>query len=124
MQLPIGAAESFQGVTDIISLHSEFLTNNDKATVVEIPESMQDQIKEARQLLIEALSDFNDTLMEKFLEDGDIPEEEVAQALTEGIAAGKSSHLCGAAEKGIGVAHLLNSIAALFLRRGSRIASA
>lgn len=115
VQLPIGAAESFQGVTDIISLHSEFLTNNDKATVVEIPDSMQEQIKEARQSLIEALSDFNDTLMEKFLEDGDIPEEEVAQALAEGIAAGKVFPIfCGAAEKGIGVAHLLNSIATLF----------
>ncbi len=111
VQLPIGAEDSFQGVADLLSMHMKIMTHDDEAVVAEIPEYMNESVEEARQTLIEALADFDDSLMEKFLEGEDIPEEEIGKALSDGIAAAKVFPVfCGSAAADIGVKQLLNGI--------------
>ncbi len=114
VQLPIGKEDSFQGVADLLTLHMKIVTHEDEELVADIPEFMQEAVEEARQQLIEALSDFDDQLMEKFLEGEDIPEEEVREALAKGVRAAKVFPVfCGSALQNIGVKKLLKGLGAL-----------
>ncbi|MBQ9377161.1 MAG: elongation factor G, partial [Schwartzia sp.] len=114
VQLPIGKEESFQGVADLLTLHMKIVTHEDEELVTDIPEYMQEAVEEARQQLIEALADFDDQLMEKFLEGEEIPEEEIREALAAGVRAAKVFPVfCGSATQNIGVKKLLKGLGAL-----------
>lgn len=110
IQLPIGAEASFQGVADLITMNTKVLIK-DKEMIYEIPEYMNDEIDEARHMLMETCAEFNDELLEKYLEGEEITETEVAAALIEGIVNARIYPvLCGSAAKGIGFRQLMNSI--------------
>lgn len=110
IQLPIGSEASFQGVADLITMNTKVLIK-DKTLIYEIPEYMEEEIDEARHMLMETCAEFNDELLEKYLEGEDITETEVAAALIEGIVNARIYPvLCGSAAKGIGFRQLLNSI--------------
>ena len=114
VQLPIGKEDTFQGVADLLTLHMKIVTHEDEELVADIPEFMQEAVEEARQQLIEALSDFDDQLMEKFLEGEDIPESEILDALSKGVKAAKVFPVfCGSALQNIGVKKLLKGLGAL-----------
>ncbi|MBQ9376350.1 MAG: GTP-binding protein, partial [Schwartzia sp.] len=114
VQLPIGKEEAFQGVADLLTLHMKIVTHEDEELVTDIPEYMQEAVEEARQQLIEALADFDDQLMEKFLEGEDIPEEEIKAALAAGVRAAKVFPVfCGSALQNIGVKKLMKGLGAL-----------
>ncbi|MBR5908359.1 MAG: GTP-binding protein, partial [Schwartzia sp.] len=114
VQLPIGKEDTFQGVADLLTLHMKIVTHEDEELVADIPEFMQEAVEEARQNLIEALSDFDDTLMEKFLEGEEIPEDEIREALAKGVRAAKMFPVfCGSALQNIGVKKLLKGLGAL-----------
>ena len=114
VQLPIGKEDTFQGVADLLTLHMKIVTHEDEELVADIPEFMQEAVEEARQQLIEALSDFDDKLMEKFLEGEDIPEDEIREALAAGVKAAKVFPVfCGSATQNIGVKKLLKGLGAL-----------
>ena len=114
VQLPIGKEDTFQGVADLLTLHMKIVTHEDEELVADIPEFMQEAVEEARQNLIEALSDFDDTLMEKFLEGEEIPEDEIREALAKGVRAAKVFPVfCGSALQNIGVKKLLKGLGAL-----------
>ena len=85
VQLPIGKEDTFQGVADLLTLHMKIVTHEDEELVADIPEFMQEAVEEARQQLIEALSDFDDKLMEKFLEGEEIPEDEIREVPTTSV---------------------------------------
>lgn len=110
IQLPIGAEASFQGVADLITMNTKVLIK-DKEMIYEIPEYMHDEIDAARHMLMETCAEFNDELLEKYLEGEEITETEVAAALIEGIVNARIYPvLCGSAAKGIGFRQLMNSI--------------
>lgn len=72
---------------------------------------MKDEVDTARHMLMETCAEFNDELLEKYLEGEEITETEVAAALIEGIVNAKIFPvLCGSATKGIGFRQLMNSI--------------
>lgn len=112
LQLPIGAGESFRGVVDV--LHQKaWLGQGDKGQAKEgpIPDDMADEASSAREELIEAVAEADDVLLEKYLEEGELSEEELRSGLVAGIAAGTVLPLlCGAGENAYGVAPFLDFV--------------
>lgn len=107
VQLPIGKEETFQGVADLISLRMKIVRHEED----ELPDYIATEVEEARQKLIEAVAEFNNELLEKYLEGEEIPEADVAAALIEGIQAGKIFPVfCGSALKNAGVKKLMDGI--------------
>src|SRR5476649_812702 len=80
VQLPIGAEETFAGVVDIVRMKA-LVWNSDKLgtkyEIQEIPENLKEKAQKAHQFLIEKIADFDDALMEKFLEGKVISEAEI-----------------------------------------------
>ncbi|SFT33518.1 elongation factor G [Selenomonas sp. GACV-9] len=111
VQLPIGKEAAFQGVVDLLSLHMKIVTHDKEVIKDDVPEYMTAEVEQARQKMIEAISEFNDELLEKYIEGADITEVEIAAALIEGIQAGKIFPVfCGSAKQNIGMRKLMNGI--------------
>ena len=113
VQVPIGKEAAFQGVADLLTLHMKIVPNRNEHEyiVAELPEYIKGEVEEARQQLIEAVAEFNNELMEKYIEGTEITEVEVAAALIEGIQAGKIFPVfCGSAKQNVGVKNLMNGI--------------
>jgi elongation factor G len=116
IQLPIGAEDDLKGVVDVIEnralvwedeLGTEF-------TVQEVPAEMADAVAEARTHLIEACADYDDELMEMYLDEQDIPHERVADSLRQAtLDLSVTPVLCGSAFKNKGVQPLLDAIVEL-----------
>ena len=114
VQLPIGQEAAFQGVVDLLKMHGKIVPHDeDDCVVTDIPEYLDADVDVARQTLIEAVADYNNELLEKYLDGQELSEDEVGDALKQGIAAGKLFPVfCGSAKADIGVKKLLNGIAA------------
>lgn len=111
VQLPIGQEAAFQGVVDLLALHIKIVTHDEEDLIADIPEYIKGDVEEARQKLIESVAEFNNELLEKYIEGTEITEVEVAAALIEGIQAGKIFPVfCGSAKQNIGVKKLMNGI--------------
>ncbi|MBN1998552.1 GTP-binding protein, partial [candidate division KSB1 bacterium] len=112
--LPIGKEETFEGIIDVIRMKA---IKYDEASFganfmeYEIPADLVEQVREYHLKLVEAVSDFDDTVLEKFLSGEAAGEEEIITALRKGTCAGKIVPvLCGAAVKNKGVQQLLDAI--------------
>ena len=107
VQVPVGAAETFQGVVDLLSLKMKIVKHDEEPA----PEYIESDLEEQRQKLIEAVAEFNNELLEKYLEGEEITETEVAAALIEGIQAAKICPVfCGSATKNAGVKKLMDGV--------------
>ena len=87
MQLPIGAEEDFTGLIDLVEMKAviwDESTLGAKFRIEEIPADLKAQADEYREKLLEAASEFDDALMEKFLEGGEINADEVKAAIRKG----------------------------------------
>jgi elongation factor G len=113
IQLPIGAEDSFNTIIDLVAMNA-VRYNNDQGTdveIIDIPEDYLDQAIEHREKLIEALSDFNENIMEKYLEGEDIPVEELKAAIRKSTINNEIVPvLCGTAYKHKGVRLMLDAI--------------
>ncbi|MBR3459028.1 MAG: GTP-binding protein, partial [Selenomonadaceae bacterium] len=107
VQVPIGKEAAFQGVADLLSLRMKIVRHEED----EIPEYVKGEVEESRQKLIEAVAEFNNELLEKYIEGADITEVEVAAAMIEGIQAGKIFPVfCGSALQNAGIKKLMDGI--------------
>ncbi|MES2519094.1 MAG: elongation factor G [Bacteroidota bacterium] len=118
LQLPIGAEDKFEGVVDLVNFRGIKWNEHDKGMtfeVVPIPEDMLEEATEYREKLLEAVADFDDTLMEKFFEDPEsISEDEILTALRKAtIAMQIVPMLCGSSFKNKGVQTMLDYVMAL-----------
>ncbi|MCB9015581.1 MAG: elongation factor G [Lentimicrobiaceae bacterium] len=109
-QLPIGLEENFKGILDLISF--KMYTFQDTETITsEIPEEMKALANEYRQTMIEKLADFNEEILELFLEDKEVPLEMIKSAAREAtLKLLITPVFCGAAYKNKGVVQLLDAI--------------
>ena len=113
IQLPIGAEADFVGMIDLITMKAEVYYDNEGKDIREedIPENLMDLAKEYRQKLVEAIADEDEALMEKYLMEEEITEEEIRTALRKGTIA---NHIvpvcCGTSYRNKGVQPLLNAI--------------
>ena len=115
LQLNIGAEESFKGVVDLINFKGIVWNEHDMGMtyeVIDIPEDIVDEARELRGQLLEAVAEFDDTLMEKYFEDeNSLTEREILDALREATIAGKVvPMMCGSAFKNKGVQAMLDMV--------------
>ncbi len=115
LQLPIGAEETFSGVVDLINFRGIEWNEHDQGMTfkeVPIPAEMMDEATEWRGKLLEAIAEFDDTLMEKFFEDpNSISEAEILAALRKACIANKIVPMvCGSAFKNKGVQTMLDLV--------------
>ena len=116
IQLPIGAEDQFKGVVDLIE-NKALVWNDELGTefeYTEIPAELADEAHEARTHLIEACADYDDELMEMYLDEQEIPHERIAKSLHRATLDLKVTPvLCGSAFKNKGVQPLLDAIVEL-----------
>ena len=118
LQLPIGAEEGFEGVVDLVNFRGIKWNEADKGmtfTEVPIPDDMLEEAKEYREKLLEAVAEFDETLMEKYFEDpASISEDEILAALRAATISMKIvPMLCGSSFKNKGVQTMLDYVMAI-----------
>lgn len=118
LQLPIGAEDNFTGVVDLVNFRGIQWNEHDKGMTfieVPIPDDMLEEAKEYREKLLEAIAEFDDSLMEKYFEDpASITEAEIFAALRKATIAMKIvPMLCGSSFKNKGVQTMLDYVMAL-----------
>ena len=114
VQLPIGAEAEYQGVIDLLSMKALIWEGEDLGASwdeVDIPEEYVEQAEEYRELMLDKLSEFDETIMEKYLEEEEISVEDLKTAIREGTL----NHelvpiLNGTAFKNKGVQPLLDAV--------------
>ena len=114
LQLPIGAEEDFVGIIDLVGMNAILFNEDDKGinpTTEKIPAEYVDKAKEARHELVEAAAEYDDSLLEKYLEGEDISVDEVKAAIRRAtIDCAITPVTCGASFKNKGVQPLLDAI--------------
>lgn len=118
LQLPIGAEDSFRGVVDLVNFRGIEWNEADKGmtfTEVPIPDDMLEEATEWREKLLEAVAEFDDTLMEKYFEDpNSITEDEILAALRAATISMKIVPMvCGSSFKNKGVQTMLDYVMAI-----------
>ncbi len=112
--LPLGSEETFSGIIDLVEFKLVEFDEGSKGSTVsgkEIPEDLLSKSTAARMTLLEKLADFDEVLMEKYLEDEEITPGEIRRALRSATLALKLVPvLCGSAFKNKGVQPLLDAV--------------
>ena len=114
IQIPIGREGEFRGSVDLISMKSYFYddeTLGAKYKIGEIPADMVDQANDYRQKMLDAVAEFDDQVMEKYLNGQSLTDDEVRRVVRAGTIAMKVVPvLCGSAFKNKGVQQLLDAV--------------
>ncbi len=113
IQLPIGAEDTFTGIIDLVKMKAEIYTNDLGTDMIEeeIPAEYLEQAEEYREKLIEAVADFDEDLMMKFLDGEEIEEAELKAAIRKAtLTVEFFPVLCGTAFKNKGVQLLLDAV--------------
>ena len=115
VQLPIGAESHFRGVVDLVEMKAlvwpEEASKGEKYDVVDIPAELLEQAEEYRHELVDALSNFDDNITEKYLAEEEITAEDLKGGLRTATIAGQLVPvLCGSAFKNKGVQPMLDAV--------------
>ncbi len=113
IQLPIGSEADFRGIIDLIDMKADVYYDDlgKDMRVEEIPEDMRDEAEEYRTQLIEAVADFDDEIMELYLEGEQVPTEKIKAAIRKATTQVKFVPIvCGTSYKNKGVQKLLDAI--------------
>jgi len=114
LQVPIGAEEKFEGVVDLIKMKAIYWDDSSqgmKFDYRDIPADLVDTCKEWREKMVEAAAEANEELMNKYLESGDLSEEEIKKGLRlRTISFEIVPMLCGSAFKNKGVQAMLDAV--------------
>ncbi len=113
VQLPIGKEADFRGIIDLIDMNADVYYDElgQDMRVEEIPEDMRDQAEEYRAKLLEAVSDFDDEIMEKYLEGEPVSSDAIRAAIRRATIENKMVPVtCGTSYRNKGVQKLLDAI--------------
>ena len=114
IQYNIGAEDDFKGVIDLIKMKTITWNEADKGSTFEytdIPEDLVSKCDSLREELVEAAAEANEELMEKYLESGDLDEDDIKKGLRERVLANEITlALCGSAFKNKGVQAVLDAV--------------
>lgn len=111
--IPIGQGEEFTGVINLLTKKA-YTYKDGKGEEIDIPSEGRERIDELSKNLVEGLVETDEALMERYLADEAIKEEELASLLKKGVVAGDIHPvLCGDAYQNIGIDHVLNGIGQL-----------
>jgi len=114
IQLAIGAEDEFKGVVDLIKMKAIYWDGDDMGTTFElkdIPEDMKDMANEWREKMVESAAESNEEIMDKYLEEGDLSQEDIIKGLRERTLNNEIVPcLCGSAFKNKGVQTMLDAV--------------
>ena len=114
IKLPIGAEDEFRGVIDLIKMKAIRWSEEDMGTTFEledIPEDLVEEANEWRENMLESAAEANEELMNKYLEEGDLTEEEIKEGLRQRtLESDIVICLCGSAFKNKGVQTMLDAV--------------
>jgi len=114
IQVPIGAEDSFKGVVDLVRMKAIYwddASQGMKFEFKEIPAELLEQAKEWREKMLEAAAEADEATMNKYLEEGDLPEAEIKKALRQRTINNEIvPMLCGSAFKNKGVQAMLDAV--------------
>ncbi len=114
LQIPCGSEGQFAGVIDVLAGEKLTFGEDDQGMAVQrqpVPEDMKEQIRAAREYIIECLAEFDDLITERFLLEQEIDDQELRQALRRTVLAGQIVPVaCGSAFKNKAVQPLLDAV--------------
>ena len=114
IQLPIGAEDDFKGVIDLVNMKAIYWSDQDMGTTFtleDVPETLIKEAQKWRENMLESAAEANEVLMDKYLENGDLSEEDIKSGLRERTLSSEIVvTLCGAAFKNKGVQTLLDAV--------------
>ncbi len=114
LAIPIGTGASFKGVVDLVTREAFEYTRegNGIGKKIEIPAELGESVNSLRSSLMESVAETDETLMNKYFENGELTLDELKQGLAKGFLAGAISPLlCGSALLNMGIDLLLSNIA-------------
>ncbi|MCP1677223.1 elongation factor G [Natronocella acetinitrilica] len=114
IQMPIGAEDEFEGLVDLVRMKAIYWNMEDAGMTYDardIPEELQERAAEMREEMIEAAAEGDDELMEKYLENGELTNDEIKRGLRSRTLANEIVPvICGTAFKNKGVQALLDAV--------------
>ncbi|WP_136525690.1 elongation factor G [Geomonas ferrireducens] len=113
VQMPLGAEENFEGVVDLVRMKAYRYAKDlsGKFSEEEIPAEYRDEAQRLRDMMVETVAEAYDALTEKFLDTGELTEEEIIDGIRVGTMRSTfTAVFCGSAAMNIGVAQLLDAI--------------
>ncbi len=116
VQYPIGKEQNFKGVINVISNKAiVFNEKTHKVETKEVPNELLDKVKECKNIVVEAVAETDEKLLEKYFSEGTLSEKDIYEGLMAGTAKGEIVPvMCGSAIKGIGIETILEDIVQWF----------
>ncbi|MDB1949644.1 elongation factor G [Clostridium tertium] len=116
IQYPIGTEEDFKGVVNVISkrvrIHDP---KTNKIQEMDAPEELLEKIDECKRMIMEAVAETSEELLDKYFSEGELSDEEIYSGLIEGCASGEIAPvMCGSASKVIGMRCFLEDVVECF----------
>jgi elongation factor G len=110
--LPIGSEDKLNGIVDLIAMKAYLFSDNKGiGKAVDIPAEMKDEVNSFHDSMVEDIAEADDELMNKYLEAGELSDEELKKGLRKGVSSGSLIPVtCGSSIKGIGISFLLDLI--------------
>jgi elongation factor G len=113
LQIPIGLEENFSGVVDLIKMKALYFAKDGSGKVEEkeIPDNMKQDAAGYRKKLVEQIAETEDSLLEKYLDKGDLSQEDLIAGLKHGtLGGGLLPVLCGSPVKNMGIQQLMDAV--------------
>ncbi len=111
VQLPIGSADTFRGVVDLVKMRAFVAGDDGKMQEEDVPADMRDAAEGAREAMVESAAETDDELLEKYLDEGSLSDDDLVKALHAGVKEGALVPvLCGSGTANIGAPPLLDAI--------------
>lgn len=116
IQYPIGSEDNFKGIVNIISNRARlFNPKTRQMEEADVPEELIDKVEECKQMLMEAVAETDETLLDKYFSEGELSKEEIYQGLVKATSNGDIAPImCGSSLTGVGIHTLLEDIVECF----------
>jgi elongation factor G len=114
VQIPIGAAENFKGVVDVLGEKAYTYTKGESGQfdAQDVPAELNDQLRQYKESLIEHIAESKDELLEKYLDEGELSPEEIREGFRLAVVSGKLVPIvCGSGTLNVGISQLMDLIA-------------
>lgn len=116
VQYPIGTEDDFKGVINVISKKARVHdTKTNKIEEIDVPEDLLEKIDDCKRMIMEAVAETNEELLDKYFSEGELSDQEIYNGLIEGCASGDIAPvMCGSALKAIGMRCFLEDVVECF----------
>lgn len=116
IQYPVGTEENFKGVINVISNEAKvYNCKTREVEIIDIPKELEEKVEQCKIMIMEAVAETDEILLEKYFNEGTLSDEEIYKGLIKGCASGEIAPvMCGSALKAIGIDSLIEDIVECF----------